>query len=199
MHVSLKQIEMLMTFDKYKLLLLYNNNHYMYIYISWNMFSTRLIFCFSNVYIYFTISLRGNVGRVTLHPPPRHGRTHPLTYLQWWFYLIFIYMSSFFINLLVHLIYFIIVFVCRALRPPDIDRRPFLRLWTTRSSSRWWERAAGGPQEAPEELEVGAAQQEAPMELEARGAQLEAPEGSLSDDGKDWGGQPQAPCRLVKF
>jgi hypothetical protein len=33
MHVSLKQIEMLMTFDKYKLLLLYNNNHYMYIYI----------------------------------------------------------------------------------------------------------------------------------------------------------------------
>jgi hypothetical protein len=32
-HVSLKQIEMLMTFDKYKLLLLYDNNHYMYIYI----------------------------------------------------------------------------------------------------------------------------------------------------------------------
>jgi hypothetical protein len=27
-----------------------------------------------------------------------------------------------------HLIYFIIVFVCRALRPPNTDRRPFLRL-----------------------------------------------------------------------
>jgi hypothetical protein len=33
MHVSLKQIQMLMTFDKYKLLLLYDNNHYIYIYI----------------------------------------------------------------------------------------------------------------------------------------------------------------------
>jgi hypothetical protein len=33
MHVSLKQIQMLTTFDKYNLLLLYNNNHYIYIYI----------------------------------------------------------------------------------------------------------------------------------------------------------------------
>jgi hypothetical protein len=31
MHVSLKQIQMLMTFDKYNLLLLYDNNHYVYI------------------------------------------------------------------------------------------------------------------------------------------------------------------------
>jgi hypothetical protein len=28
MHMSLKQIQMLMTFDKYKLLFLYDNNHY---------------------------------------------------------------------------------------------------------------------------------------------------------------------------
>jgi hypothetical protein len=33
MHVSLKQIQMLMTFDKYKLMLLYDNTHYIYIYI----------------------------------------------------------------------------------------------------------------------------------------------------------------------
>jgi hypothetical protein len=31
MHVLLKQIQMLMTFDKYNLLLLYENNHYIYI------------------------------------------------------------------------------------------------------------------------------------------------------------------------
>jgi hypothetical protein len=31
MHVSLKQIQMLMTFDKYNLLLLYDNNNYIYI------------------------------------------------------------------------------------------------------------------------------------------------------------------------
>jgi hypothetical protein len=31
MHVSLKQIWMLTTFDKYNLLLLYDNNHYVYI------------------------------------------------------------------------------------------------------------------------------------------------------------------------
>jgi hypothetical protein len=30
MHVSLKQIQMLTTFDKYKLLLLYDNNQYIY-------------------------------------------------------------------------------------------------------------------------------------------------------------------------
>jgi hypothetical protein len=53
-------------------------------------------------------------------------------------------------------------------------------------------------QDAPEELEVEAAQQEAPKELEARGAQQEALEGSLSNDGKDGGGQPQVPYRLVK-
>jgi hypothetical protein len=33
MHMSLKQMQMLMTFDKYKLLLLYDNNLYIYIYI----------------------------------------------------------------------------------------------------------------------------------------------------------------------
>jgi hypothetical protein len=31
MHMSLKQIQMLMIFDKYNLLLLYDNNHYIYI------------------------------------------------------------------------------------------------------------------------------------------------------------------------
>jgi hypothetical protein len=31
MHVSLKQIQMLTTFDKYNLLLLYDKNHYIYI------------------------------------------------------------------------------------------------------------------------------------------------------------------------
>jgi hypothetical protein len=36
-----------------------------------------------------------------------------------------------------HLTYFIIVFVCRALRPPDTDMRPFLGLCMTRDSRRW--------------------------------------------------------------
>jgi hypothetical protein len=31
MHVSLKQIKMLTTFDRYNLLLLYDNSHYIYI------------------------------------------------------------------------------------------------------------------------------------------------------------------------
>jgi hypothetical protein len=35
-----------------------------------------------------------------------------------------------------HVIYFIIVFVCRALQPPDTDRRPFLGFCTMRAS-RW--------------------------------------------------------------
>jgi hypothetical protein len=40
----------------------------------------------------------------------------------------FIYTSSFIITSLLHLIYFIVVFVYRVLWPPDTDRRPFLRL-----------------------------------------------------------------------
>jgi hypothetical protein len=35
------------------------------------------------------------------------------------------------------LIYFIIIFVCKVLRPPDNDRRPFLGLCMMRASSRW--------------------------------------------------------------
>jgi hypothetical protein len=43
-----------------------------------------------------------------------------------------------------HLIYFIVVFVCRALRPPDTDMRPFPGLCTTRDSRRWLERGRRG-------------------------------------------------------
>jgi hypothetical protein len=71
MHVSLKQIQMLMTFDKYKVLLLYDNNHYIYIYIL-KYVVKEINLLFSNVYICFAISLSGKVGRVTVHPPPRH-------------------------------------------------------------------------------------------------------------------------------
>jgi hypothetical protein len=35
---------------------------------------------------------------------------------------------QFIITLLLHLIYFNVIFVCRTLRPPDTDRRPLLRL-----------------------------------------------------------------------
>jgi hypothetical protein len=71
------------------------------------------------------------------------------------------------------LIYFIILFVCRALRPPNIDKRPFLGLCTTRASSRWPER---GRTSAPEELHIGVTQQEAPEELHIGVTQQEAPE-----------------------
>jgi hypothetical protein len=43
-----------------------------------------------------------------------------------------------------HLIYFIIVFVYRALRPPTTDRRPFLGLCTMSASKRWSERDRHG-------------------------------------------------------
>jgi hypothetical protein len=82
MHVSLKQIQMLMTFDKYKLLLLYDNNHYIYIYIYILKYIVKEInLFFSNVYRCSTISIRENVGRVNVHPPLRHGQARPLTCL----------------------------------------------------------------------------------------------------------------------
>jgi hypothetical protein len=43
-----------------------------------------------------------------------------------------------------HLIYFIIVFVCRALQPPNTDRRPFLGLCTMRANRRWLESGQRG-------------------------------------------------------
>jgi hypothetical protein len=54
-------------------------------------------------------------------------------------YLIFIYMSSFIITLLLHLMYFIVIFICRALLHLDTDKRSYLRLCTMRASSRWVE------------------------------------------------------------
>jgi hypothetical protein len=81
MHVSLKQIQMLMTFDKYKVLLLYDNNHYIYIYIL-KYVVKEINLLFSNLYRCFVRSLRGNVGWAIVHPPPRHGWAHPLTCLR---------------------------------------------------------------------------------------------------------------------
>jgi hypothetical protein len=84
---------------------------------------------------------------------------------------------------MLYLIYFIIIFVCRALRPPDIDRRPFLRLCTTRVSRSWAELEAA-QQEASEEPNVGVTQQEALEKLD------------VEDEADD---QPQATYRLVHF
>jgi hypothetical protein len=48
---------------------------------------------------------------------------------------------NFYLHVLIHYYFnasfdmFIIVFVCRALRPSD--RRPFLRLWTMRARNMW--------------------------------------------------------------
>jgi hypothetical protein len=96
------------------------------------------------------------------------------------------YMSSFIITVLLHLIYFIVVFICRALRLPDTDRRPCLRLSTMRASSRW-----------PVWLEDGAAQLEAPEETEVRAIQQEAPEEPDVEDAAD--DPPQLTYRLVQF
>jgi hypothetical protein len=94
-------------------------------------------------------------------------------------------MSSFIITLLLHLIYFITVFVCRALRPPDNDKRSFLRLWTTRANSRWPELRETQQQMASAWPEIKAAQQEDPEEPEDRATQQEAPEPNVEDEADD--------------
>jgi hypothetical protein len=79
MHVSLKQVQMLTTFDKYNLLLsLYI---YIYIYILKYVIKEINLF-FPNVYKCFGTSLRGMVERVIVCPPPRHAQARPLTCLQ---------------------------------------------------------------------------------------------------------------------
>jgi hypothetical protein len=73
-------------------------------------------------------------------------------------------MSSFIITLLLHLIYFIVVFVCRA-----------FGLSTTQEMVRAWSVW----------LEDGAAQQAAPKETEVKATQHEAPEEPNVEDEAD--------------
>jgi hypothetical protein len=69
------------------------------IYISWNMLWKRLFFYFSNVYRCFTISLRGNIGRTTVHPPPRLDRARPhlllIYYFIWYILSLFLFAWQF--------------------------------------------------------------------------------------------------------
>jgi hypothetical protein len=109
------------------------------------MLLKRLIFCFSNVYRCFTTSLRGKVKRAKVPPTPRHAQARSMTCVA------VMVLLNFYLHTLIHyyfiashLIYFIIVFICRALSPPDTDMRPFLRLCTMRASRRWPKRGRCG-------------------------------------------------------
>jgi hypothetical protein len=53
---------------------------------------------------------RGNISRVRVYPPPRHGRAHPLPYLWEEFNFIFIYTCSFIFIIMFYLIYFMFLF-----------------------------------------------------------------------------------------
>jgi fatty acid desaturase len=118
---------MLMTFDKYNLLLLYDNNHYIYIYILKYVVKEIDLLFFKCVQMFRHKSKgKGKKGNNSSSSQARSGMSADLFAVI--VYLIFIYMSLFIITLLLHLIYFIITFVCRALRSPDTGRRPFLRL-----------------------------------------------------------------------
>jgi hypothetical protein len=121
MQVLLKQIQMLTTFDKYNLLLS------LYIYLE--MFLLKmLIFCFSNLYrCISTIKYKGKgkKGESSSSSKARSGTSANLFAVMVLlnFYL-HVFIHYYFIAS--HLIYFIVVFVCKALRRPNTDRRPSL-------------------------------------------------------------------------
>jgi hypothetical protein len=81
MHVSLKQIQMLTTFNKYILLLLYDNNHYIYIYILKYIIKEINLLFFKCVQM-FRHKSKGKDRKVIVHPPPRYARARPLTCLR---------------------------------------------------------------------------------------------------------------------
>jgi hypothetical protein len=69
---------MLTTFDKYNLLLLYDNNHYIYR-LKYVIKEINLLF-FKCVLMFHHKS-KGKVESATVHTPPRHARARLLTYL----------------------------------------------------------------------------------------------------------------------
>jgi hypothetical protein len=83
MHVSLKQIQMLMTFDKYNLLLLYDNNHYIYM-LKYVIKEINLLFFKYIQMIRHKSKGKGRKGMPThlLLKRLRHARACPLTCLR---------------------------------------------------------------------------------------------------------------------
>jgi hypothetical protein len=137
MQVSLKQIQMLMTFNKCSLLLS------LYIYILKYVIKEINLLFFKCVQMFRHRSKgKGKKGESS-----SSFEAHLGTSAEFFAVMVllnfYLQMSLFIITS--HLIYFIIVFVCRALRPPNSDRRPLLRLCMIGTSRRCQERGRHGP------------------------------------------------------
>jgi hypothetical protein len=130
MHVSLKQIQMLMTFDRYNLLL----SLYIYI-LKYVIKEINLLFFKCAQMFHHNSKEKRKKGESSSSSQVRSGTSTNL-------FAVIVLLNSY-LDVLIHyyfiashLIYFIVVFVCRALRPPDTDRRPFLGLGMTRANGR---------------------------------------------------------------
>jgi hypothetical protein len=131
MHVSLKKIQMLTTFDKYNLLL----SIYILIYVIKEI--NLLFFKYVQMFCHKSKG-KGKKGKSSSSSQACSGTSTNL--------FVIMVLLNFYLHVLIHyyviasqLIYFIIVFVCRPLRPPDTNRRNFLGLCMTRASRRWLE------------------------------------------------------------
>jgi hypothetical protein len=124
MHMSPRQIQMMITFDKYKLLLLYDN---IYLYVLKYVIKEINLLFFRCVHMFRHKSKRKCRMGDSLSSSQAWSGTSADLFAVMVLHKFF-YTSSFIINLLLYLIYFVIVFVCRTLWHPNTDRRPFLKL-----------------------------------------------------------------------
>jgi hypothetical protein len=185
MHVSLKQIQMMTTFDKYNLLLLYNNNHYIYI-LKYVVKEINLLF-FKCVQIFCHKSKRkGRKDDSSSSSQVCSGTSTDLFAVM--------VLLNFYLHVLIHYYFttsFDIFYHCFYLQGTLAFRHrqeAFLEALNDEGD----QQMAGAAQlEAPEESEVRATQQEAPEKPEVGGAQQ-----SKFEEVDD---QSHVTYRLVKF
>jgi hypothetical protein len=132
MHVSLKQIQMLTTFDNYNLLL----SLYIYIYILKYVIKEINLLFFKCVHMFHHKSKgKGKKGE-SLSSSQVHSGTSAVLFMVMVLLNFYLHVLIHYYFITSHLLYFIIFFVCRALQPPNTDRRPFLGLCTMRANRR---------------------------------------------------------------
>jgi hypothetical protein len=135
MHVSLKQIHMLTTFDLFAVIL---KAAAIYI-LKYVIKEINLLFFKCVQMFHHKFKQKGKRGESSSSYQARSGTSADL-FAVMILLNFYVYVLIYYYFIASHLIYFIVVFVCRALRPPNTDRRPFLGLSTTRFSRRWLKR-----------------------------------------------------------
>jgi hypothetical protein len=177
---------MLMTFDKYNLLLLYDNNHYIYI-LKYVIKEINVLFFKCVQMLHHMSKGKGGKGDSSSTSQARSGTSADLFAVM--------ILLNFYLHVLIHY-YFTTsfdIFYCYFCLQGTSAFRHRQMAFLEALNNEGQQQMAGAWPAWPE---VGAAQQEAPEEPGVRATQQEAPEEPMVEEADD---QPQVSYRLVEF